>query len=144
MNIVLVRIGNISAIWAAKPLGRIITIFHFGLSRPLYIFGIFFFKGIFKPNCIEFFVLIPWQPFIYMKEEVIGKEIPWRNRQIKNFTRLYTLLSENWENLLRYIMSIASKTRWMDIISMILIYIEVKCCLKCTGLEPLEIEDVAN
>lgn len=27
---------------------------------------------------------------------------------------------------------------------MILIYIEVKCCLKCTGLEPLEIEDVAK
>ena len=40
-------------------------------------------------------------------------------------------------------MSIASKTRWMDIISMILIYIEIKC-LKCTGLEPLEIEDVAK
>lgn len=40
-------------------------------------------------------------------------------------------------------MSIASKTRWMDIISMILIYIEVKC-LNCTGLEPLEIEDIAK
>ena len=41
-------------------------------------------------------------------------------------------------------MSIASKTRWMDIISMILIYIEFGCCIKCTGLEPLEIEDVAK